>query len=110
MPRVTDQTKRYIVERLRMNEKGEMECTAYYASSFQHIAELDNHNHPLHYYRNICIYQQEDGTWKGRSKRARQPRFMFIRRIGFTQVPGRPLRGSARSGGVPAEGVAETPA
>ena len=95
MPIVTSKTERYQVSHLTLGENGEMECVeCFKAASFKHIAELDNHRHPVHWYRNNCQYQQLDGSWKGRSVRSRHPRLLIIRRIGFVQT-GVPLRGGA---------------
>ena len=77
-----------------LDGQGRWELKEWKAASLEHIRELDPQlaKHPVHFYKNICQYQQPDGSWRSRSSFHRAPQTIFVERLGFTQVPGQPLR------------------
>ena len=95
MPRVNKETTvRYRVRALVVDIDGLPVFKEWKAASFQHIQELDPSfaDLPMHYFKNICRYRQPDGTWRARSRKPRVQRHIYVERLGFTQIPGKPLR------------------
>lgn len=95
MPRVNkNSTVRYRVRATIPQGNGLWELKEWTAASLAHIRELhpELEKYPVHHLKNICKYQQPDGSWKARSKTNRVQPTVFVERLGFTQIPGQPLR------------------
>lgn len=103
MPRVNkNTTERYRVRALVTDVDGMHGLPVlkeWKAASFQHIQELHPTfaELPVWYFKNICRYEQPDGTWKARHGKPRVQRHIYVERLNFIQVPGVPRRPCSKS-------------
>ena len=96
MPKVTDTTARYIVRAIVPNGDGSYALRQWTVASLAHMPALHTSfaDIPKTFWKHNTKYQQEDGSYRGRSKCPRDNRGIYIERLNFVQIEGKPLRRS----------------